>query len=75
MSEGTSFWVIEKVKATGSVLIEPKYWAAGQQDPLRSSAWTGNIHAAIRFFRKDDAQNVISRMMYYMSVRATEHII
>ena len=71
-----TFWLIEKVHSeTGSCLLEPKYWAAGASDPARSSAWTSNLFAAIRFARHEDAENCIHRMMPGVSARAIEHMI
>lgn len=69
------FWVIEKVhERTGPAFLEPKYWAAGTNDPSRSSTWTSNIFAAIRFARREDAENVLRRMMVGVSAKAVEHM-
>lgn len=69
------FWVIEKVQErTGSSFLEPKYWAAGTNDPYRCSTWTSNIFAAIRFARREDAENVLRRMMAGVSAKAVEHM-
>lgn len=67
-----SAWVLEHADSPTS---RPRYWAAGQIDPLRSSAWTENHMAAIRFAREDDAQAVANRLMVKagVAVRVCEH--
>lgn len=68
-----SAWVLEHADSPTSV---PRYWAAGQIHPGRSSAWTENHMAAIRFAREDDAQAVADRFMKKAGVlvRVCEHI-
>ena len=63
-------WVIEHGNSDPS---EPKYWAAGQQNPAQTSAWTSNHMEAIRFARADDARKVASRIMKGIEVRICEH--
>lgn len=63
-------WVIEHGKSEVSA---PRYWAAGQVDPARSSAWTQNHEHAIRFARKLDAERVVERTMKGIPVRVAEH--
>ncbi len=63
-------WVIERGDTPVS---EPKYWAAGQIDAARFSAWTSNHTQAIRFARKEDAENVANRIMKGTDVRICEH--
>lgn len=63
-------WVIERADSEPSA---PKYWAAGQQDPQRTSAWTSNHMQAIRFARKLDAERVAERAMKGIDVRICEH--
>lgn len=63
-------WVIEHGASETSA---PRYWAAGQIDPNRSSAWTGNDAHAIRFARKLDAERVAERTMKGIPVRIAEH--
>lgn len=65
-------WVLEHSDSPTSA---PRYWAAGQVDPLRSSAWTENHMAAIRFARSVDAQAVADRLMKKagVAVRVCEH--
>lgn len=65
-----SGWVIERGDSEPSA---PKYWAAGQQDPQRTSAWTSNHLEAIRFARKLDAERVAERAMNGIQVRIAEH--
>ena len=65
-----SGWVIEHGESNAA---EPKYWAAGQSDAARSSAWTFNHTHAIRFARKLDAERVAGRIMKNISVRIAEH--
>lgn len=65
-----SGWVIELADSDAS---EPKYWAAGQREAERSSAWTSNHEHAIRFARKLDAERVTERIMKGISVRVCEH--
>jgi hypothetical protein len=65
-------WVLERADSSPA---KPWYWAAGQIDPTRSSAWTQNHMAAIRFARRDDAKAVADRFMRKatIEVRACEH--
>lgn len=65
-------WLIERADSEPSA---PWYWAAGQVDPTRSSAWTQNHMAAIRFARRDDAQAVSDRLMKKagVEVRIADH--
>lgn len=65
-----SGWVIERADSDAA---EPKYWAAGQREAERSSAWTSNHMEAIRFARKDDAEKVARRIMRGVGVRICEH--
>lgn len=65
-----SGWVIERADSSPA---EPKYWAAGQREAERSSAWTSNHMEAIRFARKDDAEKVANRIMKDIPVRIAEH--
>jgi hypothetical protein len=65
-----SGWLIERADSSPA---EPKYWAAGQREAERSSAWTSNHMEAIRFARKDDAEKVASRIMKGIVVRICEH--
>ena len=58
-------WVLERGRSSPS---QPWYWAAGQIDPTRSSAWTENNMAAIRFARAADAQAVADRLMLKANV-------
>jgi len=53
----------------------PRYWAAGQIDPSRSSAWTENHNHAIRFARRIDAERVATRLMRKipLEVRICQH--
>lgn len=53
-------WVLERADSSPA---EPWYWAAGQIDPTRSSAWTQNHMAGIRFARREDAEAVSYRLM------------
>jgi len=64
-------WVIERGDSPAS---EPKYWAAGQTDASRLSAWTSNPEHAIRFARKLDARRVHDRIMKGIEVRIAEHV-
>lgn len=64
-------WVIERGDSPAS---EPKYWAAGQTDASRSSAWTSNHEHAIRFARRLDARRVSERIMKGIEVRIAEHV-
>lgn len=66
-------WVLEHGDSPTS---QPRYWAAGQIDPLRSSAWTENFMAAIRFAREEDGRAVADRMMKKreIPVRVCQHI-
>lgn len=66
-----SGWVIERAD---SPVSEPKYWAAGQTDASRSSAWTSNHMHAIRFARRLDARRVAERIMKGIEVRICEHM-
>lgn len=68
-----SAWVLEH---GDSPTHAPRYWAAGQIDPTRSSAWTENHMAAIRFAREEDAAAVRDRLMKKagVPVRVCEHI-
>lgn len=68
-----SGWVLERADSSPA---EPWYWAAGQLDPTRSSAWTQNSYEAIRFARRIDAANVEARFMRKASidVRICEHV-
>lgn len=65
-------WLLERAD---SDTASPWYWAAGQIDPSRSSAWTQNHMAAIRFARREDAQAVADRLMRKVpvAVRVCEH--
>jgi hypothetical protein len=63
-------WLIEHGDSATS---EPRYWAAGQTDANRSSAWTFNHMEAIRFARKVDAEKVVRRIMKGVPVRIAEH--
>lgn len=63
-------WVIERADSSAA---EPKYWAAGQVDAARSSAWTSNHMQAIRFARELDASRVADRIMKGIDVRICEH--
>lgn len=63
-------WVIERGDSTVS---EPKYWAAGQAEAGRPSAWTSNHMQAIRFAREIDARRVTERIMQQIPVRICEH--
>lgn len=63
-------WVIERADSSPA---EPKYWAAGQRDAERSSAWTSNHMAAIRFARYDDAEKVANRLFPDIKVRIAKH--
>lgn len=65
-----SGWLIERADSSPA---EPKYWAAGQREAERSSAWTSNHMEAIRFARKDDAEKVANRIMAGIDVRICEH--
>jgi hypothetical protein len=73
MTTDESGWVLEH---GDSPVSAPRYWAAGQIDPTRSSAWTENHMAAIRFARHDDARAVQTRFMQKanVAVRVCEHI-
>lgn len=72
MTDGSETgWLIER---GDSDPCEPKYWAAGQADPKRPSAWTSNNTQAIRFARKDDAEMVSRRILKEVPVRICEHI-
>lgn len=66
-------WVLEHAD---SPVSQPRYWAAGQIDPIRSSAWSENNMAAILFARREDAQNVADRLMRKadVPVRVCEHV-
>lgn len=72
-STDLSAWVLEHAESPSS---QPRYWAAGQIDPARSSSWTENHMAAIRFARSEDAQAVADRLMKKagVPVRVCEHI-
>lgn len=63
-------WVIEHGDSDAAT---PRYWAAGQHDPSRPSAWTENHIEAIRFARKDDAEKVARRSMKGIPVRIAQH--
>lgn len=63
-------WVVEHGTSPVSA---PRYWAAGQVDPTRSSAWTENHEHAIRFARRLDAERVAERTMQGIAVRICEH--
>ena len=63
-------WLIERADSEVSA---PWYWAAGQRDAERSSAWTQNHLAAIRFARREDAENVSKRLFPDIAVRVCEH--
>ncbi len=63
-------WVIERGDSNVS---RPKYWAAGQAESGRASAWTSNHAQAIRFARKVDAERVAERIMQQIPVRICEH--
>jgi hypothetical protein len=63
-------WVIERGDSSPA---EPKYWAAGQREAERVSAWTSNHMHAIRFCRKLDAERVADRIMGGLHVRICEH--
>ncbi len=65
-------WVLERADSDAAA---PWYWAAGQIDPSRSSAWTQNHMAAIRFARREDAQAVAHRLMRKVpiDVRVCQH--
>lgn len=65
-------WVLEQADSPS---FEPRYWAAGQIDPTRSSAWTQNHMAAIRFAREVDAKAVADRLMSkaFVAVRVCCH--
>ncbi len=63
-------WLIERGDSEAS---EPKYWAAGQTDPKRPSAWTSNHNQAIRHARKEDAEMVARRILKGVPVRICEH--
>jgi hypothetical protein len=65
-------WLLERADSDTAA---PWYWAAGQIDPSRSSAWTQNHMAAIRFARREDAQAVADRLMRKVpvDVRVCEH--
>lgn len=65
-----SGWVIERAD---SCPAEPKYWAAGQREAERPSAWTSNHEEAIRFARKIDAEKVSRRLFPAIDVRIAEH--
>ena len=65
-----SGWLIERADSSAA---EPWYWAAGQRDAERSSAWTQNHMEAIRFARKDDAEKVARRLFKDIEVRICEH--
>lgn len=62
-------WVIERADSS---VAAPKYWAAGQTDAQRFSAWTSNHMQAIQFARKLDAQRVAERIIN-VQVRVCEH--
>jgi len=66
-------WVLERADSPTNA---PAYWAAGQIDPTRSSAWTENHAAAVRFAREEDARNVAHRFMSKagIEVRVSDHI-
>lgn len=72
MSDETG-WVLERADSSAS---EPWYWAAGQIDPSRSSAWTQNHMAAIRFARRADAERVAKHLMRKVpiDVRICQHV-
>jgi hypothetical protein len=65
-----SGWVIELGDSSTSA---PKYWAAGQTDATRPSAWTSNHREAIRFARQEDAEKTAKRLMPGLPVRICEH--
>jgi hypothetical protein len=69
MSE-ESGWLIERADSS---VAEPKYWAAGQRDAERTSAWTSNYMEAIRFARKADAEKTAYRLFPEIAVRLAEH--
>lgn len=66
-------WLLERADSDVSA---PWYWAAGQIDPRRSSSWTQNHAAAIRFAREVDAKAVSKRLMKKagIDVRVCKHI-
>lgn len=64
-------WLIEREDSPPS---GPRYWAAGQRESERSSAWTENHMHAIRFARKLDAERVAERTMKGTAVRVCEHM-
>jgi hypothetical protein len=68
--ENESGWLIERADSSPA---EPRYWAAGQREAERSSAWTSNHMQAIRFARKEDAERVAARIMKDIDVRICEH--
>lgn len=70
MATEESGWLIER---GDSEVSAPKYWAAGQRDAERSSAWTSNHLEAIRFARKVDAEKLAKRLMPSIAVRVCEH--
>jgi hypothetical protein len=72
LTGGERAWLLERADSDPAA---PWYWAAGQIDPTRSSAWTQNHLAAIRFARRDDAHAVAHRLMRKASieVRICEH--
>lgn len=63
-------WVIERADSDASA---PKYWVAGQREAERTSAWTSNHMAAIRFARKEDAEATAKRLFPAIDVRIAEH--
>jgi hypothetical protein len=69
-SGGETGWLIERGDSDPA---KPWYWAAGQRDAERSSAWTQNHMQAIRFARKDDAEKVQRRLFKDIAVRVAAH--
>lgn len=65
-----SGWLIERGDSDPAA---PKYWAAGQREAERTSAWTSNHEAAIRFARKQDAAAVAHRLFPSIAVRIACH--
>ena len=65
-----SGWLIERGDSDPAA---PKYWAAGQREAERSSAWTSNHMEAIRLARREDAEKVAKRLFPSIAVRIAEH--
>lgn len=63
-------WVIERGDSSPA---KPKYWAAGQREAERTSAWTSNHMEAIRFARKTDAEKTATRLFPNIGIRIAEH--